>query len=471
MPDRTYSSPMPASAETLFAWHERPGAFERLVPPWAPVSLASFEGIRDGQRAVLLIGKPPARIRWVAEHADYIAGRQFRDIQRQGPFHRWDHTHRMEPVDATSSRLVDALSYDLPLGRLGDWAGGGLIRRQLDSQFAYRHATTRADLRVHQAINPAGRSLRIAVSGATGVVGRLLTAFLTTGGHQVLRLVRRPSAAPDAVYWNPDTGEIDAGRLEGLDAVVHLAGESIMALRWTPAKRARIEQSRVRGTHLIADTLARLKAPPAAFLSASGIAIYGDRGNEAIDERTPTSNATFLARVCAAWEGATGPAAAAGIRTVLLRIGVVLTPRGGALAQLVRPFAFGAGVQAGRSADFMSWIAPDDLVYAIAHLLMNSAASGAVNLVGPNPVTQRDFTATLGRVLRRPVAGRVPQALTRAILGQMVDETLFQSLRLAPARLVDDGFIFQYPDLESTLRHQLGHFLPEQIPLTPASHL
>ncbi|MDZ4699107.1 MAG: TIGR01777 family oxidoreductase [Rhodothermales bacterium] len=469
MPNRTYTSSMPVSAEALFAWHERPGAFERLVPPWAPVTLASFEGIRDGQRAVLLLGKPPARIRWVAEHADYVAGRQFRDIQRSGPFHRWDHTHHMEPIDDNSSRLVDALRYELPLGRLGDRIGGGLIRRQLDSQFTYRHATTRTDLRVHQAINPTGRSLRIAITGASGMVGRLLTAFLTTGGHQVLRLVRGRSAAPDAVFWDPDTGEIDAGKLEGLDAVVHLAGESIVALRWTAAKRARIEQSRIRGTHLLADTLARLKAPPTAFLSASGIAIYGDRGDEALDERTPTADATFLARVCASWEGATAPATAAGIRTVLLRIGVVLTPRGGALAQLVRPFALGAGVQVGRSADFMSWIAPDDLVYAIGHLVMNSALSGAVNLVGPRPVAQRDFTTTLGRVLRRPVAGRIPPALTLSVLGQMADETLFKSLRLAPARLIDDGFIFQYPDLESALRHQLGRFVPQQIPLSPAS--
>ncbi|MEZ4699342.1 MAG: TIGR01777 family oxidoreductase [Rhodothermales bacterium] len=463
--NRTYASPMPVPAEALFAWHERPGAFVRLAPPWAAVELASFEGIQDGQRAEIRLGPRPVQLRWIAEHEGYIAGRQFRDIQRSGPFRRWAHTHRMEPVDGATSRLVDALSYTLPLGRLGDLVGGRLIRRQLDSQFAYRHITTRTDLEVHRRINPAGRALRIAVTGASGVLGRLLCAFLTTGGHTVLRLVRRAAAAPDAVYWNPDAGEIESDKLEGLDAVVHLAGESIMALRWTSAKRDRIEQSRIRGTRLIAETLARLTRPPATLLSASGIAIYGDRGDEAIDERAGTTTDTFLSRVCAAWEAATLPAEAAGIRTAQLRIGVVLTPRGGALAQLVRPFTFGVGVQAGRTGDYLSWIAADDIVYAIGHLLMNSALAGPVNLVGPRPVTQEAMTRTLGRVLRRPVAGQVPPALIRAALGEMADETLFQSLNLGPARLLGDGFVFQYPELEATLRHQLGRFAPDQIPL------
>lgn len=456
---------MPAPADALFAWHERPGAFDRLVPPWAPVELASFEGIRDGQKAVLHLGPSPLHLTWVAEHEAYEPGRQFRDVQRQGPFHRWAHTHRMEPVDAGTSRLVDDLAFQLPLGALGERVGGGLIRRQLDRQFTYRHLTTATDLAVHRAINPIERRLRVAVSGASGVLGRMLCAFLSTGGHTVHRLVRTPSRAADAIYWSPENGAIEADKLEGLDAVIHLAGESIMGLRWTAAKKERIRQSRVRGTRLLAETLARLRRPPTAFLSASGVGIYGSRGDAMLDERAETTRDTFLAGVCQEWEAGTQPAEKAGIRTVHLRIGVVLTLRGGALPQLVRPFSLGFGVQAGRSADYLSWIAADDLIYAIGHLLMTPGIDGPVNLVGPAPTTYQELTAAVGRVVGRPVIGQVPPALIQAALGQMAEETLFQSLRLTPARLLETGFTFRHADLEPALRHQLGRYTPEEIPL------
>lgn len=449
-----YRSALPVSADEAFGWHARPGAFERLTPPWTAVTLERFDGIRDGQRAVLRLRAGPFFKRWMAEHHDYIEGRQFCDRQVKGPFRAWDHTHRFEPGGPDASTLVDHIEYALPLGRLGALAGGRAARTQIDRMFHYRHRITRNDLALHRRYNPEHRRLRIAVSGASGLIGSALVPFLTTGGHDVLRMVRTRTDAEDAIYWNPETGAIEAEKLEGLDAVIHLAGEPVYALRWTEAKKRRILRSRAVGTRLIAEALARLEHPPRLLLSASAIGYYGDRGADVLDEAAPPG-AGFLAEVCRAWEAAAVPAAGAGIRTALLRIGVVLSPRGGPLGLLLPWFRLGLGGRVGSGAQYLSWIALDDVLGALYHLLWTDL-DGPVNLTAPVPVPMRDFTRTLAHVLRRPAAVRVPAPVARAAAGEIADDVLLASTRAVPARLQQSGYAFLFSDLEAALRHQLG---------------
>jgi uncharacterized protein (TIGR01777 family) len=298
--------------------------------------------------------------------------------------------------------------------------------------------------------------MHILVTGSTGLIGSTLVPFLTTGGHQVTRLVRRtPRPGQAEVYWQPETGSIATPGLEGLDAVVHLAGENIAAGRWSAEKKARIRDSRVQGTRLLCDALAQLINPPKVLVSASAIGYYGDRGAEVLREESRPGQ-DFLADVCRAWEAATEPAAQRGIRVVKPRFGMVLSAAGGALAKMLFPFKMGAGGRIGSGQQYMSWIALDDLLGAIYHALITDTLHGPVNAVAPNPVTNAEFTKTLGRVLRRPTLFPLPAFAARAAFGEMADALLLASTRVQPARLTDTGYAFRYPELAGALRHVLG---------------
>ena len=298
--------------------------------------------------------------------------------------------------------------------------------------------------------------MNILVSGASGLIGATLVPFLTTGGHTVTRLVRAaPKPGTAEIQWNPQTGSINIAGLEGMAAVVHLAGENIAAARWTAEQKARIRESRVRGTQLLSEALAQLSQPPQVFMCASAIGYYGDRGDELLQEESPAGSG-FLAEVCRAWEAATEPAVQKGIRTVQLRIGVVLSPAGGALARMLLPFKMGVGGVIGDGKQYMSWIGLDDVVGAIQHVLVTDSLRGAVNAVAPHPVTNRDFTKTLGRVLGRPTLLPMPAFAARLAFGEMADELLLASTRVEPSRLVSTGYVFRYPELDAALRHLLG---------------
>jgi ligand-binding SRPBCC domain-containing protein len=336
-----YRSLMPASADAVFAWHARPGALERLTPPWESVRvLEQTGGVEDG-RVILEVHAGGRWRRWVAQHGDYQPGRQFCDVQVEGPFAHWRHCHRVIPDGPDRCFLEDDIEYALPLGSLGTLLGGALVRRKLERLFRYRHEMTANDLRLHQTY--AGEvPMKIAITGATGLVGSALTPFLTTGGHAVTRIGRREAD----VRWDPAAGVLDAERLEGQDAVVHLAGENIAARRWNAEQKARIRDSRVQGTRLLAGTLAKLRQPPRVLVSASAIGYYGDRGDEVLNEASPPGNG-FLPDVGRAWEAVTETAAQAGIRVVHLRFGIILSAQGGALAKMLTPFRLGLGGRIG----------------------------------------------------------------------------------------------------------------------------
>lgn len=298
--------------------------------------------------------------------------------------------------------------------------------------------------------------MNVLVTGSSGLVGSALVRRLTGDGHSVTRLVRSRRGTGEAqVAWDPEAGAIDAASLEGLDAVVHLAGESIAAGRWTAARKTRILDSRVKGTRLLAETLAGLRDRPKVLVSASAVGYYGDRGEEPLREES-ASGSGFLADVCRQWEAAAAPAAQAGIRVVHARFGVILSAAGGALPRLLPPFRLGLGGRLGSGRQFMSWIALDDAVGAICHALTHDDLQGPVNTASPTPVRNDEFTKALGRVLRRPTLFPLPAFAARLAFGQMADELLLASQRVEPAKLLASGYQFAFLDLEGALRRLLA---------------
>ena len=451
-----HTSRIDAPAAEVFLWHTRPGALERLVPPWERVRVVAREGgVADGGRVVLEIRKGPLRIRWVARHRDYEDGREFADEQVEGPFAAWRHVHRVLPDGGDRCVLADRVEYRLPFGTLGSLVGGRRVERMLRRVFRFRHDRVRHDLARHGTVAASG-ARRIAITGATGLVGGNLAAFLTTGGHRVDPLVRRPPRpGTTEIAWDPARDRIDAAALEGIDAVVHLAGESIAAGRWNAARKDAIRRSRVDSTRLLCRALAGLRTRPKALVSASAIGYYGDRGDAPLTE-TSAAGSGFLAEVVQAWEAATAPAVEAGIRVVTPRIGMVVTAAGGALAKMLPPARLGLGGPMGNGRQSVSWIALDDLVGAIHFLLFAEDVAGPVNAVAPRPVTNRELAKTLGRVLGRPAVAPLPAVLVRLLFGEMGQALLLEGQHVLPARLEAAGFRFQHPALDGALRHELG---------------
>jgi uncharacterized protein (TIGR01777 family) len=423
---------LPFAAQAVHAWHAEPGAFERLTPPWERVDVLEREGgLEDGVRTVVRLRLGPFKLGLV-------------------------HTHRFTPDGGAGCIVTDRVECALPGGGLGGAAGRALVRRRLERLLTYRHALLAMDLAAHARF--AGRGpLRIAVTGTSGLVGRTLTAFLSTGGHTVLPLVRRPASAGE-IAWNPGS-PMDPAALEGTDAVVHLAGENIAAGRWTADRRRRIRESRLQGTALLAETIGRLRRPPSVLVSAAAIGIYGDRGDELLDDDSPPGPpGRFLGDLCREWEAAAEPARRAGVRVALPRFGAVLSPAGGALAKMLPVFRAGLGGPVGGGRQWMSWLSVEDAVGAVHHALLTDTLDGAFNAVAPTPVTNAEFTRTLGRVLGRPALLPVPAAALRLLFGAMAEETILPSARVVPARLLASGYVFRHPALEDALRFELGRF-------------
>jgi uncharacterized protein len=298
--------------------------------------------------------------------------------------------------------------------------------------------------------------MKVLVSGSSGLVGSALLPALGGAGHQIVRLVRsRPRPGEASILWDPSAGRLDVAGLEGLDAVVHLAGESVASGRWTSGKKARIRDSRVGGTKLLSESIARTSRPPRVLVCASAIGYYGNRGDEVLLEDSPPGN-DFLAEVCRAWEAAAEPATRKGLRVVPLRFGVILSGAGGALAKMLPPFRLGLGGVLGSGRQYMSWISIDDAVGAILHALATEPLRGPVNAVAPQAVTNLVFTKTLGRVLSRPTIVPMPAFAARAAFGEMADALLLSSARVEPARLKATAYRFRHPDLEGALRHLLS---------------
>ncbi|OBH12674.1 TIGR01777 family oxidoreductase [Mycobacterium sp. E1747] len=444
-----FSSVVDAPIGDVFAWHARPGAFARLSPPWQPTRLVSeAASLKDGRATLAL----PGGLRWVAVHQPdgYEPPRRFVDaIGGDGlatlPTRiavRWRHTHDFEEVGDGRTRVIDRVDTPVP---------GSLLR----PMFTYRHRQLADDLAAHRLAADNGLApLTVAVTGASGLVGSALTAFLSTGGHRVIPLVRRSPRGGDERQWNPD--DPDPALLDGVDAVIHLAGASIVG-RFTDKHRHAIRDSRIGPTRRLAEALGRAAHRPAVLISASAIGYYGaDRGDEILTEDSDRGDG-FLADVVADWEAATTPAEQSGVRVVKVRTGIVQSPRGGTL-KLMRPlFSAGLGGRLGDGRQWLSWIGIDDLVDIYHRALWDQALSGPVNAVAPQPVRNSEYTATLAHIVHRSAVLPVPSLGPRVLLGEQgARELACASQRVLPHKLNAVGHRFRQPDLEQALRHLLG---------------
>jgi uncharacterized protein len=444
-----YESTVTHPLDEVFAWHARPGAMTRLVPPWQPMKvIAEADSLADGQAVLGL----PAGLRWVAQHdrSRFDPPRRFVDVlSSQGPASwparivgRWTHTHEFHEVP-NGTRVVDRVAAPVPSAALR-------------STFVYRHRQLADDLAAHRDARDAGlQPLVVAVTGASGLVGSALTAYLSSGGHRVIRLIRRPAGAPDERQWNPERPAPDL--LSGVDAVVHLAGASI-AGRFTDAHKAAIRDSRIAPTQRLAAAAADATDGPRVFAHASAIGYYGfNRGDAVLCEESVRGDG-FLADVVAAWEAAATPAVEAGLRVVSVRTGVVQSARGGTLRLLHPLFAAGLGGRLGSGRQWLSWIALDDLLDVYLRALYDAALSGPVNAVAPNPVRNTEYTKAFARVVHRPAVLPVPSFGPKLLLGEQgARELAAADQRVAPVKLATLGHRFRHPDVKDALAHELGH--------------
>jgi hypothetical protein len=455
------ASDLPVPVADVWAWHQRVGALGRLLPPWEPIELVSQDaGVGEGARTTVRVGIGPVGVEWISEHLAPDPPYAFTDFQVEGPFARWQHRHLFSSLEDGGCEVEDRIEYELPFEPCSGLAVGRLMRERVERGIAYRHRVLARDFERDRR-TPLAPGRRIAITGMSGMIGTELARVLSTGGHAPVAVVRAgsdpPAAAHGTLSWDIAKRTIDAAALEGIDAVVHLAGEPI-AGRWTPEKRRRILESRVEGTGLLARTVAGLERPPRVLICASAIGLYGDRGDTRLEEAANPGDG-FLADVVRAWEAAADPARAAGIRVIHLRVGLVLWPGGGALERLLLPMRAGIGGRLGSGRQWWSWVTLDDVVGATLHAIATDGLAGPVNVVAPGPVRNAEFTDVLARVLNRPAFLPAPAPVLRVVLGEeAADQLLLSSARVVPAALQRTGYQFSDPVLEAALRHQLGRY-------------
>jgi len=440
--------------ETLFSWHEQNGAISRLTPPWAPMKMISRKGIgiQKGVKVTfkLCIFKIP--MIWEAEHIDYRKNEEFKDRQKKGPFSKWEHTHRFISHGKSRSIMEDQVEFKLPFG-IFSRPFYGFAKKEFERMFSYRHRVLKRDLENHVGKS---KKMRILISGASGTIGNALVPFLRTCGHEVIRLVRKEEElSDDELFWDPYKNILDLESAGPIDAVINLNGVDISRGRWTQTQKKQIIESRIIPTRVLVEKMSELDTKPLVFISSSAIGFYGERKDQTLKE-TDGKGESFISSVCKKWEDATIEAQKAGIRTIQLRIGIVLTPFGGALERMEFPFKAGCGVRLSHGRQYMSWISMEDVLSGILHILNNNKIKGPVNLTGPNPVRNKEFAKTLAMVFSKKVFFVLPEFIARALWGEMGKETLLTSARVKPFKLLNNGFSFQHESLFSALKDMLG---------------
>ena len=454
MPEFLHEHRLPFPVRQVFDWHMRPGALERLLPPWEEAKVVERKGaISDGGTVHLKVRRGPIKADWKVRHTDFEDGRLFCDEQISGPLAEWRHAHEFEADGPDGCLVRDRIHWEPPLGAAGAMFAGAVVENELVRLFRFRRRRLLHDLGRHEA---SGRPLTVAITGASGFIGSALTHFLTTGGHRVLPIVRRkPDREKGEILWDPMEGKIEADRLNEADAVVHLAGESISGGRWTKAKKRAIWKSRIEGTRVLVGALNSISNPPKVLVSSSAVGYYGNRADERLTESSSAGKG-FLADLCQEWEGEALKAKHSGIRVVLLRTGLALSPAGGALGTMLLPFKLGIGGRLGSGRQYVSWIDHDDLVALYYHAILDGSVRGPVNGTAPHPVPNATFTSALGRVLSRPTLIPVPSLAVRGMFGEMGQALLLEGARVMPRAAEESGFKFFHEGLEDSLRFELG---------------
>jgi uncharacterized protein (TIGR01777 family) len=460
MPTYEHIGEFAMPVDRVWQWYDSPGAFRRIMPEWEGITPLRAGALRDGEETRFKVSIGPIKQKWIARHHDVVDGEVFHDRMVKGPFGAWDHEHRFLPIDGTSSKIHDTVQWKLPLHMLTWWTAPFTVKGRMNQMFAYRTQRVQSDLSRIAMFDHMPRQ-KVLVSGSTGLIGMQLCAFLAAAGHEITRLVRPttklpPDASNDAVIvWDDVKGVILEGDLNGFDTVIHLAGAGIGDKRWNKQRKELIETSRTIPTKNLATLLAGLHQPPKAFLSGSAIGFYGNRGDEVLTESSEGGD-NFLAGTVRRWEESAQPAADAGIRTAWMRTGIVVTPMGGALKKLLLPANLGAGGPVGGGKQYYSWVSLDDQIYAIHHLMMTPECEGRFNLTAPNPLTQKQFAKTMGKVMRRPAFAPLPGFVLKILLGEMAQSLVLDGQRVLPNRLVESGYTFQHENLEACLRQCLG---------------
>lgn len=453
MPTLSWECTVRAAIDEVFAWHTRAGAFNRLSPPWRSVTIKQYTKPGDAPNLIVLrlsvVG--PIGLRWELEHDSFDPPHRFSDRQIRGPFKSWRHVHAFSSVSNDATKLTDSVSYTLPFATE---LFAPFVQKELDRLFAFRHAVLKSDTILHSRFASSPRKT-VLIAGSSGFVGSSLVAFLQTAGHRVRRLVRRKPSGPDEFHWNPSSGEIDLSALEGVDAVINLAGSNIAESRWSPVIKEKIVRSRITSAKLIADTIAAMKSPPEVAIMASATGYYGDTSGILADETTQYGDG-FLSSTGKLWEEASNTIAKTPCRLVHLRIGTVLGARGGALKKMLPAFLMGLGGPLGSGSQRMSWIALQDLLGVIEYLIHTPSISGAVNAVSPAICTNTAFTKTLANAIKRPAFLRAPAFVLKTTFGEMANELLLQDSAVTPSKLLQAGYTFSHSNLEDALRFELG---------------
>lgn len=457
-------SSVPYNVETVFDYHTRKGALERLIPPWSGLHVVSQKGgIIDDGISVFRINFGPINFKWISKHFGYVHNRQFRDKMIKGPFKKWIHTHSFISQDTNKSVIEDKIQYTPKFGKIGSSIIQKRIQNYLEQVFLYRSRILSNDIYFEKLALE--KQKKILISGSHGLIGSALIPLLTNlGEHKITRLVRSNKKSKHSspnlhnektIYWDPKHKKLNHQELEDFDIVIHLAGENIFG-RWTDLKKQKIFDSRVKTTELLSESLTILSNPPSLLICASAIGYYGDTPNEYLTEDNNPGKG-FLSEVCQKWENATLAASNIGIRVVNTRFGMVLSPKGGILQKLIEPYKLGLGITiGGNKNNYISWVSIEDVIKTIFYSIINTSVQGPVNVVAPNPVTNLEFYNILKKLFGTKLSISINQNITKLIFGQMSDELLSTNMHVIPKKLIESGYQFFNPDFEDTLRFLLG---------------
>lgn len=443
------------SPKEIFGWHLRPRRLERAIPPWESMQVIDSKGRADkiGSKVEVcsrLFGI--VKVCMKMEYIEFTKNERFTVVSRNGTTESYRYETIITPQNDHSVEMIDSFQYSFSFPSFLKSLFEKVIKKRMHRILKYKHDIMDHDLAMVEKY-PFERPLKVLITGGHGLIGKNLGYFLEFMGHDVWQLSRKGMGEEKKIYWNPQTGKCNPENFEGFDCMVHLAGENIGEGRWTRRKKERLFNSRVKGTEHLVQIIKGLRNPPKVFIGASAVGYYGDRGREVVNETSGPGQGLFITELCEEWERATRDLEEKGIRVVNARFGIVLTAKGGALKRMLTPFKWGMGGKIGNGHQYMSWIAIDDVIGALYHIIMTPKIEGAVNVVSPNPVSNDVFTKKLSERLNRWKGPPFPEFLVHLFLGQKGEELLLTSTRVEPARLSETGYHFQYPKLYQALEH------------------